>query len=514
MLKRLASLLLVSLVAGCGGGGGSAGTSQFGTGSGTGSSGGTTTGTAAYVMALDVQRAGASTAQISSTETVQAVATVSSASGSPVSGVVVTFAQTGSPSVTFAPVAATALTDASGKASVDFGAANPTATGATTINASGTVATTSVTATKAISIAAGSVTSVAVPAAVNFVSSVPSGTAIVVKGAGGNGRTESAVLTFAVVDASGAPVSGASVNFALNTTNGGATLQSTTGTSNSSGQVTVTVSSGTAPATIVVTASTTLATGTVISSQSDTLIVSNSVPVSGGFEIVAAKYNLDGRTTGDSTTVTAYVRDQFGNPVPDGVAVSFTTDFGAVASSTLGGCTTVNGTCTVTFRVQNPRPTTNGIATVTGMVGVGTSTQLVESIQINMAGAASSAYLAYDLADAGPATQVTLTSCKQSFQLLLTDGTNHSTAAGTLITPGFASNNVAVTVTSGSPVLDQLSGFSPTLFGFQVDLATSAPAPPCVAGGTVKSSGLYFELQYQTPHGITFLQRFDLNYPQ
>ena len=49
--------------------------------------------------------------------------------------------------------------------------------------------------------------------------------------------------------------------------------------------------------------------------------------------------------------VTARLADHFNNPAPDGTAVYFTTEGGAVDPS----CTTTNGSCSVTWRSQNPR---------------------------------------------------------------------------------------------------------------------------------------------------------------
>ena len=57
--------------------------------------------------------------------------------------------------------------------------------------------------------------------------------------------------------------------------------------------------------------------------------------------------------------------DRFNNPVPDGTAVTFTTEGGSID----GGCTTNNGQCSVMFRSQNPRPADGRItvlATATG----------------------------------------------------------------------------------------------------------------------------------------------------
>lgn len=514
ILKGWLVVLAGAALVACGGGGGSAGTSPFGSGGGVpiGGSGGVG-GTASASISVDVQRAAVSVTEVSSTETVQAIATVLAPDGSAIQGVVVSFGEEASSLLAFAPSSKTALTDANGKAVIDVKAASSTNTGATTVSASAAVGTATVKGSKSIQIAAGSGSggTVATPAAINFVGSSPSGTAIVIKGTGGNGRSESAILTFRVVDASNTPINLVTVNFAINSSNGGATLLQATTKTNSDGLAAVTVSSGSSPATIVVTAT---VPGTLVSAQSDTLIVSNSIPIGIGFEIAATTYNLDGRLTGDSTTISAYVRDQFGNPVPDGVAVNFTTDFGVVASSTLGGCTTVNGTCTVTFRVQNPRPATDGIATVTATIRVGQSTQLVQRLRINMAAASGSTYLALkpDGSSAGP---LNLTSCKQTFELRLSDGSGHAPAAGTTIKATLVSSGLVVAVKSGSPVLDQIdSKFSPVPFGLEVDASATTLLPRCNPAGTLQPGGFVL-LEYSTSGGITFApQRIDISYPQ
>jgi hypothetical protein len=515
MFKWMWVALGASMLVACGGGGGDPGSSPFGSGSGTGNGTGNGTGsTATYGVTLEVQRANVATTQITSTETVQAVATVTSSSGAPVEGVVVSFTESQGSLVDFAPQAGTALTDAAGKAVVDLSASSASSTGATTISASATVGSTAVSATRSIQVTAGAVTGgiPPVPAAITFVGSNPSGTAIVIKGAGGTGRSESAILTFRIVDASNAPINSAKVNFTINADNGGALISPLSSLSNSDGIVTTTVSSGTQPASIVVKA--TADSVPTVTSQSDTLIVSNSVPVVGGFEIVADKYNLDGRKTGDKTKISAYVRDEFGNPVPDGVAVSFVTDFGAVASSTLGGCTTLNGTCTVDFRVQEPRGT--GIATVIGTVRVGAGQTLVAGLQINMAGASGAPYLALDADTSATVTKLTLTSCKEVVELLLSDGSGHAPAAGTTIGVPLTSTGTAVTVKSGTPVLDQLAdGFPPVDFAIEVDVSTATLVPQCKVGGTIADSPAFFRFEFKTPaSAIVFTQRVELAYPQ
>jgi Bacterial Ig-like domain (group 1) len=497
-MTGLASVAILAVLAACGGGGGSAGDPVVGGGT----DGGTTS---SYVIGVQVERSGVATTQISSSETVQAVATVTSSSGTPVQGVVVAFSEASSTLLSFQPTSATALTDASGKASIDIAAASLTGTGATTVVAAATVASVDVTGNKSISISAGS-SSVATPATVSFVSSSAQGEAIVLKGAGGNGRAETAILEFKVLDASGAPISGATVNFSINADNGNATISPTSAVSDSSGRITTTVLSGDSPASIVVVAS----SGSV-SVQSDTLLVSNGTPSARTFEIVAEKYNLNGQLTGDTTTISAFIGDQAGNLVPDGVAVSFVTDYGAVGSSTLGGCTTVNGTCSVDFRVQEPRG--DGLATVIGTVRVGSETTLSESLTINMA---SGPYVALNSSTEAVLTSVVLPSCKASLEALLSDGQGRSVAAGSTISVEFLSlSGATVSIKSGSPVLDQLGGYEPTLFGYEVDVSAASLTPLCNAAGTPPSTPqMYFRLSYQTPSGVTYRQRVDVYYPQ
>lgn len=60
----------------------------------------------------------------------------------------------------------------------------------------------------------------------------------------------------------------------------------------------------------------------------------------------------------DGVTSNATIRlaDAFNNPVPNGTAVTFTASGGSID----GSCTTANGSCTVEWRSQNPRPTPAG----------------------------------------------------------------------------------------------------------------------------------------------------------
>lgn len=469
------------------------------------------------LVAVDVQRGGISTTQISSTETVQAVATVTGIGGSPVEGVVVTFSQTTAALLMFDPLAGTALTDVNGKAKLDLGAISATGTGEITIQAVAQIGSSSATATRSIQIAAAAPVPAGVsttPSSINFIGAVPKGTAIVIKGAGGNGRSESALLTFRVVNASNAAINGAIVDFKINENNGGAIITpSQFMTTNSDALVGVTVSSGTQPSSIVVVA--TARSTPSVSTPSDTVVVSNGIVVSGSFEIAADKYNLNGTLTSDSAVITAYIADKFGNPVADGLIVSFQTDFGAVTSSILGGCSTLNGTCAVTFRVQEPRGE-DGIATVRTSVRVGAENTLSTELRINMSGRPAVSYM-LNYPNGAIATTLSMSTCKETFDPKLSAANQHATAAGTTVTVSYQPN-IAVTVKAGSPVPDQrIADFPPTAVALEVDLTGASLVPACKPSGIVSETRIYFTAN-MTPPGTTLPnllnQRIFLAYPQ
>lgn len=225
-----------------------------------------------------------------------------------------------------------------------------------------------------------------VAASISFVSATPSDKAIVIQGSGGNGRTETAVLTFQALDTFGQPLPNQLVDFTVNSTQT-VTLQSTSATTGSDGKVTVAVNSGTQPTTFRVIA--TLASQPTISTISDTVTVTTGQPVQAAFSLTASTHNIEGWSYDDQqTSINILVADVNGNPVADGTPIVFQTDSGAVGSSSLGGCVTTNGGCSVTFRSQAPRfaagnsagkrpglatisvSSTSALVSLTGQVGV------------------------------------------------------------------------------------------------------------------------------------------------
>lgn len=169
----------------------------------------------------------------------------------------------------------------------------------------------------------------------------------------GTGLNETSRVTFKVLDATGGPVADQAVTFSLNSQVGGITLNTTSGETGTDGTVNVIVKSGTVHTSVRVTASVSKPSGEVISSQSERLVISTGIPDQNSFSLSASCFNVEGLNHDNvQTQLTVLAADRFNNPVPDGTAISFDTEGGAIASQ----CVTVNGECSVTWRSQDPRP--------------------------------------------------------------------------------------------------------------------------------------------------------------
>lgn len=195
-----------------------------------------------------------------------------------------------------------------------------------------------------------------------FVSAEPA--TIVLRGTGGGSadRVESSTVTFRVVDSNNAPIGGIKVDFSLTTEVGGLALSPSTAVSSSDGTVKVTVRSGDVPTVVrvIATAAAGDGTGQQVSSVSDVLTVTTGLPDQNSISlsVVGGPSVLDGMIVdGVEKTITVRMADKFNNPVPDGTAAVFTTEYGAIDPS----CETVNGSCTVVWNSQSPRfPTLTG----------------------------------------------------------------------------------------------------------------------------------------------------------
>ena len=481
-LKVWALVLLALVMAACGGGGNPGGTPS--TGGGTG-------GTTGPSMTLDVlSGAGVNANAISTVEVAVAKVTLKDASSAPIKGVIVTFS--GGALLTVSPISATALTDANGQATVEIRAATTSSQGATAISASAAVSSTvTVTAQKAIAITSAPTTGVANPQdlanALNFLDTNPADKSIVLAGSGGSGRSESATLRFRVVDKNNSPVKGALVDFSVIPPSA-VTLNISSATSDSDGVVVTTVSSKNIATAVVVKA---IVNGKSITSQSDQLLVTTGVATAAGFDLSASKFNLNSALSGDSSTITVRIVDTNGNPVADGVPVVFTTDSGSVGSSSKGGCVTADGTCTVIYRVQDPRPIDGQPITVVASTQVGTGTPISKEIQLSAvdpswirlfsaADASGVEITELNLAGAAPVNGV----CAKTFNYFVGTPGVLAAPSGTVVSMTGSVTGLTASITTGGTILDSRPSTirSPLIFSVTAS-AASTDSPPCVANG-------------------------------
>jgi hypothetical protein len=342
---------------------------------------------------------------------------------------------------------------------------------------------------------------------ISFASVIPAGQALLIQGATASGRTDTATLKFLVVDQVGAPVPNVTVNFVASPSTA-VTLGIGSAVTDASGIATTSVTSKAVPTNVVVTAS--LASNAAIRAVSNSLNISGGDPVQTGFQIAAAKYNLDGSFIGATTVVSAFVGDVNGNPAPDGFLVNFTTDAGRIG----GGCSTVNGECNVTFTVQNPFG--SGVATVHAQGVVNGSTTVSQDIQLNLAGAGGGVYQLANSSTAGAAavTGTTLLSCKQDVIYYLSDGNDRAAAAGATVAVALAGNGGAASIKLGTPVADALDGqFTPTMVIVSYDLTGITTSNTCVNGGAGTAHDVDVQFLLKTPNNIQVLQSIRLTYP-
>ncbi|MGH8127185.1 MAG: hypothetical protein ACRETC_02305 [Gammaproteobacteria bacterium] len=232
------------------------------------------------------------------------------------------------------------VTTTTGQANITYTASG--CSGSDTITATTSAGGATLTAVGTVMVASASV------GAIQFVSATPP--TISLQGSGG---PSTSTIIFQVTDSSGGPVPKAKVSFSLNTTVGGITLSPASATSGNNGQVQTVVQAGTQHTTVRVTASVKTASGQTISTQSPGIVISTGTPTEHNFSLSLATHNLEAFNIDNVTdTVTVRMSDRFFNPVPDGTAVSFTTNGGQIQPS----CTTVGGSCSVTWTSANPRP--------------------------------------------------------------------------------------------------------------------------------------------------------------
>lgn len=391
-----AGMVVMALALGaCGGGGGGGGFAfPFPTGGGAGTQpapggsdgGGGGTGTAPVpkgTVTLDVQSGtGASTGSLTAVEIGRVSAVVKDAAGAPVRGAVVRFTETGGTLLNLPAAAGTALTDDGGRASAELRAALSTGLGATVITATTSVGGTSVSAQKTVTITAAPAASGLSPqqavTTIVLLDVNPPDRLIASKGVAVDGRSDTATLRFRLMDRNNTPVKGALLNFSVDSAD--VTLNVSGGTSGDDGVVTTSVSAGTKAAAAVVKAA---LDGSSLAVQADALTVTADAGRLARVDAAAAVLNLNARASGSRSTVAVAMADANGNPLPDGVPVTFTADFLAVGGASRGNCVISGGRCSVDLVVQAPSPADERFIRVVASSRLGTGAVISKAAQFS-----------------------------------------------------------------------------------------------------------------------------------
>jgi hypothetical protein len=201
---------------------------------------------------------------------------------------------------------------------------------------------------------------VATPAASNIQFVAASPAVIGIQGAGST-LPQSSAVKFKVVDRNGNGKPGVQVDFSSLqvSASGGITLSPTEAVSDAQGEVTTSVISGSTPMPVTVKAS--VRDAATIVTQSNTLTVTTGLPAQDFFSLSVQTYNIEGLNhDGVTSGLTVIASDRLGNPVPDGTAVNFITEGGQIVPPS---CTTASGTCSVSFKSAQFKPS-NGRVTV------------------------------------------------------------------------------------------------------------------------------------------------------
>ena len=259
---------------------------------------------------------------------------------------------------TIAP--ASAVTDATGKASASY-TASSSACGGTNVTISASAA-------GAAPLAATLAVQAPLVTNMQFVSATPQ--LIYLTGSVGPSRS---LVTFKVVDINGSPLVNHAVQLSLVNSGPGITFGTVgntgvlTQTSDASGLVSVSVFSGTVPSSAVVRAVS--ASNPAVKADSNVLTVATGIPVQRAASLSIGKLSIEGlNVDGQSTSVTFSLADRVGNPVPDGTQVNLVASSGVLIPPTCvvsGG----NSACSSTLRSQGTRPANGRVAVMAFVPG-------------------------------------------------------------------------------------------------------------------------------------------------
>lgn len=183
-----------------------------------------------------------------------------------------------------------------------------------------------------------------------------------------------ATVQFRVRDTTGGVVPNQRVEFALSTTVGQVSLTPSSAVSDNQGIVRTVVSAGSIPTAVRVRASVAVDGGAIIATQSEQLAISTGLPDQDSMTLAFDRLAVDGTCIGEPVNVSVRMADRFNNPVPEGTAVNFRTEGGAIQSTCftgdpLGDPTLESGVCSVVLNVRNPRPDNGRVAVLATALG-------------------------------------------------------------------------------------------------------------------------------------------------
>ena len=161
-------------------------------------------------------------------------------------------------------------------------------------------------------------------------------------------------------------------------------LTPTTATSDVQGFIQTVVSAGSVATSVRVTATVTSVTP-VIATQSDQLTITTGIPDNDSVSLSTACVNVEGwNIDGITSQTTIRMADRYNNPVPDGTAVTFTSEGGQIG----GSCQTATfpteaGVCSVSWVTQAPRPPNGRVSILATAIGEETFTDVDSNGRFN-----------------------------------------------------------------------------------------------------------------------------------
>ena len=283
----------------------------------------------------------------------------------------------------------------------------------------------------------------------------------------GVGRTQQSFISFVVTDSAGVPVD---INRSTNVTfsfgarpDGGETLGTLTATTNEEGIASTVLESGTVSGVVQILAEFTRVDGVLVKSTPVNVVVRSGLPDADHYSLAATRFNLPFAIFGQSSQITAFIGDRYGNPVEPGHAVYYTTDGGLIQGAAF---TTFGGQATSSLTVAAPFPNHP-------MLGPGFGTVKARTIDENNTTIEEELIFLFS---GYPVIQTETTSINiphqgtQTIYFTVTDQHGNPLTSGTSITVTLEGDNTKIIGDTGITLEDALGG-GPGITEFSVTIS-------------------------------------------